>query len=270
MKVTLKDILWIGDSNHFTPAQAQNFYGQPRRHVRVVYHHPGVRVTNAESWVRNTLIRQQESYHFVVEGRKLIQTVSMNNVSFSAATASKQWNTDSIHVCVIPEKVDYEFLGALHKFIETYYGQIPGVGHGSLMPTQCPGNVNVKRIMDYARGRIEVKLDGKTIKQWKALADSRAKAVTTRDAEITKLKAEVTKLEKQLDNVLDQDNQTINQLKDKLHVKAGEIETLQDENTDLREACDEKSKDIKRLESKIEPKTVWHHLNAIIDIIRRK
>ena len=122
-----------------------------------MYHHPGVRISNVRAWIRDTLIHQTEGYHVVVNGTTNWQIAEWENVVYAAAHGSDQWNTNSIHVCVIPENVNYAHLGRLHKELERIAGKkLDAVGHGEVMPTECPGDIDVKRIIKPEESSVKV------------------------------------------------------------------------------------------------------------------
>ena len=254
------------------------FYGLPRGYSRVMYHHPGVRISNVRAWIRDTLINQTEGYHAVVNGTTNWQIAEGANVVYAAAHGSDQWNTNSIHVCVIPENVNYAHLRRLHKELERIAGKkLDAVGHGDVMPTQCPGDIDVNRIINAEEEEMKVTTRianvyyrlylGRNHTDWSKkyaigrrtpnelqdhLQTSRTFAEYLEKAKQGKVDAKnhlpiemrrvyVDPNEKkitQLENTLDKEIDTKNKLADRLHAKVGEVEDLQDEVITLKSRPD--------------------------------
>ena len=254
------------------------FYGLPRGYSRVMYHHPGVRISNVRAWIRDTLIHQTEGYHVVVNGTTNWQIAEWENVVYAAAHGSDQWNTNSIHVCVIPENVNYAHLGRLHKELERIAGKkLDAVGHGEVMPTECPGDIDVKRIIKPEESSVKVNRSqlnhlyrfylgrpvtdyGKRVYQGKKTFDETVKGLKNSNTFNSLLKqAKDGKLDpknhlpsdmrrvfknplegkvSQLENTLDKEIDTKNKLADRLHAKVGEVEDLQDEVITLKSRPD--------------------------------
>ena len=133
------------------------WYGLPREYERIVIHHPGIEIKDVRAWIRDTLIDQVTGYHVVVNGTTNWQIADWENVVYGAATTEEQFNTGSIHVCVIPRNANYAHLSRLVSEIQRVVGkELEVVGHGDLMPTACPGDIDVKRIINAEESNVKV------------------------------------------------------------------------------------------------------------------
>ena len=154
--VTLDKIKWDGDTTFFTPAETRGYYGVSRQVKAIVIHWwnaPEVAGTLSETV--SYLKRVEESIHFVVSGDSVIQMVNMANTAFHCGRG----NPTTVGIEVDPRTPGntYETVGALVKFIRGYYGNIPLQKHSQYVSTACPGTVDLRKIDDYAYGRIATK-----------------------------------------------------------------------------------------------------------------
>lgn len=149
--IKLSDIEWNPDSSFFTPAQTKAYYGVPRKVKNITihwYNSPDKAGTITQTI--NYLKRAEVSTHFVVSGKRIVQMVNMANTSFN----SLQNNPATVSIECDPNNLDYETIGALCKFIRSYFGNIPIEPHNKYVATACPGTVNLQKIRDYANGKI--------------------------------------------------------------------------------------------------------------------
>lgn len=149
--IKLSDIEWDGDSSFFTPAQTRAYYGVDRKVKNIVIHwYNSPDKAGSMAGTISYLKRAEESIHFVVSGKKITQMVNMANTAFH----SLQANPTSVGIECDPNNLDYETIGALCKFIRSYYGNVPIYPHNKFVATACPGTISIARIRNYADGKV--------------------------------------------------------------------------------------------------------------------
>lgn len=294
-KITLKDLEWQASPNFRRGRTAKvttiaiHWWDDPAKKPSM---------NGVINWFKNPA--NQVSAHFVVSGDRVVQMVSLNNTAWHVANHNHY--TVGIEVDPRMPGNTVETVRALIDFIRTYYPGIPYKGHNQFTgnSTQCPGTVlnAVKNFRPIPTDDLyRVRKSNKQIGAYKVeknayikFINDKADQITHKGKDVTnavvkrqeaemqkeidKLKADLQKernkikdLESKLDNVIDQDNKTINELKDRLHVKAGEIEDLQDENIDLRESHDQLAKDRAKLQKQQKP---LNKLGEVLMIIVNK
>ena len=145
--VTLEAIEWIESPNYYDGRTAQP--------VSIVIHWWGDPSLNPQM---SGIIRHfqssvaEVSAHFVVSGDRVVQMVNMGDTAWHA----RQANPYTIGIEVDPNTPGntYETVGALVKFIRSYYGDLPLKKHSDYVATACPGTLNLRLIDDYAYGRV--------------------------------------------------------------------------------------------------------------------
>lgn len=158
-KVTLKDIEWI-ESPNYTQGRSSgvkavviHWYDDPRKEPSI---------GGVVSYFKNR--SAQVSAHFVVSGDRIVQMVNMNDTAWHALHANPY--TVGIEVDPRTPGSTYETVGALVKFIRSYYKGIPVKKHSDYVATRCPGTIDVQKIKNIASGKENDMFKGKSAEYW--------------------------------------------------------------------------------------------------------
>lgn len=147
--ITIDDIEWI---------ESPNFYegrtDVPKALVGHWWGDPATNPTMAGVIAHFQKAASEVSAHFVVSGDRVVQMVNMADTAWHA----RQANPYTIGIEIDPKTPGntYETVGALVKFIRSYYGDLPLNKHSDYVATACPGTIDMGKIDSIARGTYSV------------------------------------------------------------------------------------------------------------------
>ena len=141
------------DAVFFTPnAQVPSWGIGPRAYDFITIHWWGD--TTDFMTVVNTFCNgnKQTSAHYIAESGRVACVVSPQDAAWACGNLDGNRRSISIECNPLGRDGDYETVASLIRFLRTMYGDLPLVPHNYWVATACPGNYDLNRLDQLARG----------------------------------------------------------------------------------------------------------------------
>ena len=141
------------DAVFFTPnAQVPSWGIGPRAYDYITIHWWGD--TTDFMTVVNTFCNgnKQTSAHYIAESGRVACVVSPQDAAWACGNLDGNRRSISIECNPLGRDGDYETVASVIRFLRTMYGDLPLVPHNYWVATACPGNYDLNRLDQLARG----------------------------------------------------------------------------------------------------------------------